>query len=66
MSPSETITLDNGARVLVYPDGIAIVSPESSPIRTVWKESDGDMHHVIEWGATPMILGELDAASPDD
>jgi hypothetical protein len=43
--------LENKCTVLVYADGIAIISPEESRIRTVWREKTGErrMHHVIEW-----------------
>lgn len=42
---------ENNCTILVYADGIAILSPSESRIRTVWREKSGDqrMHHVIEW-----------------
>lgn len=42
---------ENNCKVLVYADGIAIISPSESRVRAVWREKNsGDcMHHVLQW-----------------
>jgi len=52
--PVRTITVpENGAEILVYPDGLAVLSPGDSRLSTVWQEQQGEgrMHHVIGWKA---------------
>ena len=49
--PREIRIPENNCTILVYSNGIAILSPEGSRIRSVWKEKTGEkrMHHVLEW-----------------
>jgi hypothetical protein len=41
----------DNSTILVYANGVAVLSPEESRLRTVWREKNGErrMHHVIEW-----------------
>lgn len=59
---------ENNSTILVYADGIAVISPKNSAIRTVWREKNGDqkMHHVLQWtrGMTRERLEEIRAAMP--
>jgi hypothetical protein len=42
---------ENNCTILVYRDGIAVLSPEESRVRAVWREkmTPNTMHHVLQW-----------------
>jgi hypothetical protein len=51
-SPIREIQIpENNCTIQVYADGVAIVSPSDSRVRSVWREKQGGscMHHVLEW-----------------
>lgn len=54
---------ENDSTILVYADGIAVISPTHSRIRTVWQEKTDAkrMHHVLQWsrGVTRERLEEI-------
>jgi hypothetical protein len=59
---------ENDSTILVYANGVAIISPKNSAIRTVWREKAGaqQMHHVLEWsrGLTKERFEQLKADMP--